>query len=59
VSAFDLTNIAVGRRHDNAAAALGMPLRLTGLRRDFPLSDLLQASDLGKLWISPDFRPRM
>jgi transposase len=34
-------------------------LCLTGLRRDFPPEDLLQASDLGKLWISPDFRPGM
>ena len=31
----------------------------SGLRRDFRPGNLLQASDLGKLWISPDFRPRM
>lgn len=32
---------------------------LTGLRRDFRPGDPTQASDLGKLWISPDFRARM
>ncbi len=31
----------------------------TGLWRDFRLGDPVQASDLGKLWISLDFRPRM
>jgi hypothetical protein len=38
------------------SATVGHP---TGLWRDFRPRDLLQASDLGELWISPDFRPRM
>jgi hypothetical protein len=31
----------------------------TGLRRDFPPEGPPQASDLGKLWITPDFLARM
>ena len=39
---------------------LGLVLVIkTGLRRDFRPGDPTQASDLGKLWISPDFRARM
>jgi hypothetical protein len=44
---------------DPLASHFGFSGTPTGLRRDFRSGDPPQASDLGKLWISPDFRSRM
>ena len=43
------------RRHVDSS----LSCRKTGLRRDFRPEGPPQASDLGKLWISLDFRARM